>query len=474
MEEFNDNFFRDSDLSALVTRFEKMIEDGTSLYYEVDDLEFLLDHFMVHHRLELAFKVVETAHEQHPQNRQLSIKEAELLSLSDKHSEALDLLSKIEVLEGFNPDFHITRATIWSQMGSYQNAIKALHQALECTSADLDVIYMNLSIEHQNLEEFETAITYLQKALEVNPNNEDALYELAYCYEITREYRDAVSYFSKLIDQVPYNGHVWFNLGAAYQASGDLEKSLTAFDYVNVIDEEFHASYFNKANVLVRLERYEEAIDLYKKALDFDILDSLIYFYIGDCYDHLDKPKQALVFFEKAIKKDDNMAEAWVGAASALDELNRELEALEYAKKALVIDETNGDYHCFLAGLQMKYDLLDESAESFEKAIEHGYIEPDLWEDYCQLALSMKNYTLAERIIERGLHLFPDHDLLHLYKTIYLYTQGKDEEAFELLVEVLIQEPSLIEEFVLYYPKAVESQDIRFLINALNQKDSDA
>lgn len=470
MEDFDDNYFSQSDLNNLVLRFEQMVQDGSSSYYEVDDLESLLDHFMMHQRLELAFKVVETAHEQHPTNRQLSIKEAELLSLADKHAEALNLLSEVEILESFNPDFHMTKASILSQIGRYEKAISSLHEALKCTNDELDVIYMNLAIEHQNLEQYNDAIAYLQQALDTNPLNEDALYELAYCYELTKNYEEAVTTFKRLIDKTPYNGHAWFNLGAAYQALGAYDKALTAFDYVILIDEQFHAAYFNKANVLVRLERHGEAIDLYKRALAFDILDSLIYFYIGDCYDHIGDFKNALVNFEKSLKKDETMAEAWIGASSALDELGRELEALEYARKALQLDPENGDYHCFLAGLQMKYDLLVESAESFESAIRFGYLHEDLWEDYAQLSLSMKNYELAHFVLERGLTEFPNNHLLNLYQCIVHYNHGSEEMAFEKLVELLIQEPELIEEFVMYYPKAVESKDIQFLIDSLNHK----
>lgn len=470
MEEFDDNYFSESDLNSLVNRFERMIEDGSSAYYEVDDLESLLDHFMMHQRLELAFKVVETAHSQHPANRQLTIKEAELLSLADKHNEALTLLGEVEVFEHFNPDFHMTKASILSQCGKYEKAIRSLHHALECSVAEPDVVYMNLAIEHQNLEQYMEATDFLLEALKINPNNEDAIYELAYCYELTKNYEEAISTFKRVIDKTPYNGHAWFNLGAAYQAFGEFEKALTAFDYVILIDEGFHAAYFNKANVLVRLDRHADAIELYKKALAFDILDSLIYFYIGDCYDHIGDFKNALVHFEKSLKKDETMAEAWIGASSALDELNRELEALEYAKNALHLDPENGDYHCFLAGLQMKYDLLIESADSFEKAITNGYIHEDLWEDYTQLSLSMKNYDLARSIIDRGLTTFPNNHLLSLYECIVQYQKGDEEIAFEKLVELLIQEPELIEEFVMYYPKAVESKDIQFLIHSLNQK----
>lgn len=470
MENFEDNFYNDNDLTELADRFERMVSEGTTSYYEVDDLEFLLDHFIAHHRLELAFKVVETAHEQHPQNKQLSIREAELLSLADKHSEALDLLNDVEVLESFNPDFHMTKASILSQIGRYDKAIRSLHEALKYTEQDPDIIYLNLAIEHQNLEQFDQAVLFLQKALEANPQNEDALYELSYCCELTQDYDKSITIFSKVIDKSPYNPHAWFNLGTAYQALEMFDKALTAFDYVIVIDENFHAAHFNKANVLVRLERYAEAVELYKKALSFEILDSLIYFYIGDCYENLEDYKSALTFFEKAIKKDETMAEAWVGASSALDQMGRELEALVYARKAITLDPDNGDYHCFLAGLQMKYDLLIESQESFEKAIDFGYIHEDLWEDYAQLALSMKNMELANHVVVRGLALFPENTLLELYMCIVLYGTGFDEQAFESLVELLIREPELIHEFVLYYPKGIESKDVQLLINSLNQR----
>lgn len=467
MDSLDDSFFKHDGSHELTERFERMIKEGESSFYEVDDLEELLDHYTQRHRLEFAFKVLEILHQQYPTNKQLAIKEAELLSLTDKHTEALNLLSEIEYLEGFNPDFYITKASILSQTGHYEKAISCLHRALDCTSNDIDAIYINLSIEHQNLEQFDEAIAFLKKALEINPENEDAIYEIAYCFELGKKHGDAVRYFTQLIDLGPYNSHVWFNLGAACQAEGNFEKAQVAFDYVIIIDDNFHAAYFNKANVLVRLERYEEAIDLYKKALSFEILDSLIYFYIGDCYDHLGNHKKALAYFEKATKKDDTMAEAWIGASSSLDMLERELEALEYAKRAIEIDNENGDYWCYLAGLQMKYDLHVESAKSFEHAIESGYTEPDLWEDYIQLALSLNDDDLALSIAKRGHDLYPDHTLLRLYQSVAMYRTNQEEKGFEQLVELLITEPSLIQEFILYFPKGIEIQEIQHLIETL-------
>ena len=467
MENLDDQFYGKK-LSALTTKFENMLEEGSALYYEVDDLDELLEHYMVHHKLELAFKVVEIAKNQYPGNQQLKIKEAELLSLTSKHREALDLLEEVEILENFNPEFHIAKATVLSQCGEYHKAIDSLNLALDCASDEHDMIYMNLAVEYQNIENYPKAVSFLKKALYADPTNEDALYELAYCFELSKNYSEAVSTFNKIIDQAPYNEHAWFNLGASYQALGEFDKALVAFDYVIVIDENFHAAYFNKANVLVRLKKYKDAIELYKKALAFEILDSLIFFYIGDCYDNLEDHRNVLTWFEKAIKKDAEMADAWLGASSSLDMLSRELEALEYAKKAIKIDPENGDYWCFMAGLQVKYDLPNESINSFEKAIEHGYLLEDIWEDYAQLCLSIKNDVRATSVVERGLELHQDNKTLQVYRSITLYRSNKEDEGFEILVQVLMQEPKLIEEFIFFYPKGMELDEIQFLIESMN------
>ena len=234
-----------------------------------------------------------------------------------------------------------------------------------------------------------------------------------------------------------------------------------------VIDENFHAAYFNKANVLVQLEKYREAIDLYKKALAFEILDSLIFFYIGDCYDNLEEHREALTYFEKAVRKDETMAEAWLGASSSLDLLGRELEALEYAKKAIAADPENGDYWCYYAGLQAKYDLPNESMISFETAIEKGYLMEDVWVDYAQLCLSINNDDKAHSVIERGLSLHEENKTLQVYRAVIMYRQNNEDEGFEILVQVLMQDPLLIEDFILFYPKGMEMEEIQFLIESM-------
>ena len=161
------------------------------------------------------------------------------------------------------------------------------------------------------------------------------------------------------------------------------------------------------------------------------------------------------------------MAEAWVGASSSLDMLNRELEALIYAKKAIELEPENGDYWCFLAGLQAKYDLPDDAVVSFEKAIDEGYLLEDVWEDFAQLALTIKNAELSESVIVRGLEIHPDNKLLQVYQSIALYRSNNEDEAFETLAQVLVQDPALIEEFILFYPKGMERQEIQYLIESM-------
>jgi len=111
--------------------------------------------------------------------------------------------------------------------------------------------------------------------------------------------------------------------------------------------------------------------------------------------------------------------------------------------------------------------LPDDSIISFEKAIDLGYIEEDLWEEYSELCLKLKMNVIAESAIERGLEHFPNNLLLQLYQVIIMYRNKKEDKAFDQLVNILIQDPTLIEEFLVHYPKGVEIEKIQFLIESL-------
>ena len=65
-------------------------------------------------------------------------------------------------------------------------------------------------------------------------------------------------------------------MGGAYQSLGRLSEALVALNTAISLDASFGGSYLNRANVLSRLGRHEEALADYQRALDVEPSDSNI------------------------------------------------------------------------------------------------------------------------------------------------------------------------------------------------------
>ncbi|MCK9333558.1 MAG: tetratricopeptide repeat protein, partial [Candidatus Cloacimonetes bacterium] len=78
-----------------------------------------------------------------------------------------------------------------------------------------------------------------------------------------------------------------------------------------------------RGEILVRAGKNHLAIKTLQDALDYDSPDeeSLIYRFLGDAYNDLEKYDKALDAYTKSLESDWNCAEVWCGKASALLDL---------------------------------------------------------------------------------------------------------------------------------------------------------
>src|SRR5436190_632705 len=83
------------------------------------------------------------------------------------------------------------------------------------------------------------SVKYLKLSLDDNPENEIALYELAFCFEFTDKLNESVEFYKQFIDRCPYSFPAWYNLGNVYNRTSDFDQALNAYDYCLVIKDDF-------------------------------------------------------------------------------------------------------------------------------------------------------------------------------------------------------------------------------------------
>ena len=438
MNEDFDNNFDDEELS-LVNQFEEMQTKSSSYFFDIEELEVIIDYYFDKDQLLKAQQVIKFALKIYPDSTSFLLKKAQLYSMLEQADKAFDLLNQIENLEPYNPEIYVTRASLFNQKGNHQQAVEELTKALEYTDDIEDNIelYQNIAYEYENLNNYQEAINYLKKAHTLDEKDKSVLFELAYCYESCNQTEESISSFKKIIAIDPYSKTAWFNLGVSYSTMGLFEKAIECYDYAIAIDEKFSSAYFNKANALSSLEQYDEAIEIYREVLQFETPDALTHYYIGECYQKIQQLDAAINQYRTALEINPKMADAYVGIGVCHELLGQDVDALKCFLTASEIEPANPEYWYLLGLLQHKHSMNDDAIFSYQKVIESDQSNKMIWLDYSSIYNELGEYDKAINILSEGIKLFPNMAELQYRLSIYLFNKGRLKEAYVIMDKAL-------------------------------------
>lgn len=118
-------------------------------------------------------------------------------------------------------------------------------------------------------------------------------YERAVALERAGHIDEALIEYRRAVDTDPTFAAAYEALGYHYQRRGLLAKALDAFQTVARLEGTYTA-YFNLGYILVEMERYEEALDAFRRCLEIAPEDPAALYEIGYTYYALGRPAEAL------------------------------------------------------------------------------------------------------------------------------------------------------------------------------------
>jgi len=333
-EEFE--YYSEEMLKELINRFQNMLESGKSLFFDIDELSAIIDHYFEQGSLDLLKKAIHYSLEQYPGNYEFLLKKAQYYSMSDQPEKGLELLDDLGNIG--DSDFYMTKGSILSQLEQYREAIEEFTHALN-QNHDLTEVYSNIAFEYENLEQYDKALEYLSKVLELEPDNDQALNEIGLCYEMADRSKDAVEFFKKFIDDYPYSKGAWFNLAISYNSLGNNEKAIDAYEFVLAIDENYASAWFNIANIYFSQGNFNKAIEYYSETIKKEDPDVVSYYFLGEAYEQNEMLENALKNYKKAVEVNAGFIEAYLGLARTYLKLGDLASAYENIIKATLIEE---------------------------------------------------------------------------------------------------------------------------------------
>lgn len=432
--------FSDGDLKEDLERFEAFLNGGSIGFLDSDRWEVLLDHLLIAGQYNKAIICADEALTQFSYNAFFKLRKAQALSASGKLKEALNLLTQIEKTELPNFELLLTRASIFSQLKDSTNAIKYFKAALELAEKeDRDEIYLDLAIEYQYKSKFKQAIAVLTEALESNPLNEGAVYEMAHCYEQMGKPEASLKCFSDYIDENPYSFTAWYNLGNSYSRLEDYEKAIWAYDYCLLINEDFGPVYFNLGNSYLSLDKYTKAIENFEKCMELDGEDPIALCYLGECHEQMGELDLAKLYYNKSIELAPQLADAWLGLGIVKDLEGHTKEGIVLIHKASEIDPDNGSIYHVLAGAYEKIDEFDKAQEYYILSLEFNPEDEECLINYINF-LKTRSIGEAYSYLTEFEEFDFDNRIAKVLKVSLLWEMGQDANALDLFKTCLIED----------------------------------
>lgn len=435
-----------------IEEFEKMYSSKSYSYIDSDSVEEILDHYIKLNNLKKAKWAAERALEHFPTNTIISIKFAQVLSMSGHLNQALEILQKIEHIEGLNVDVLLMLADIHSQLKNQDLAISYYKKVFQLTTGDEKVeVAIDLAMELENQNKYDTAIQVLKEAMEEDYSNDLLIYELAHCYEKSGDFDNAIVCFLNYIDEEPYSYTTWYNLGNVYSKVKNYEKAIWAYEYVIAINDEFIPAVYNLANIFLEINQAEKALKQYLHCLDLDKEDPILYCSIGECLEELGEFEGAYNMFCKSTSLLPRMTDAWVGRAVMSDFLGFSDRAIIEVQTAINIDDKNEEYWRVLANIYEKEEqnrLL--AIEAYETALSINKNNDDLIVDYLSF-LGDISLEMMYRGVENN--RLEDNHIAQLSICYCHWKNGSNVEAMVLFEELINKNLEVTKKLFDYFPE---------------------
>lgn len=311
-------------------------------------------------------------------------------------------------------------------------------------------------------------------------------------------FNEAGDLFKKLAEGTPSADNQYY-LGYYYIKTDQLDEAQKAFEKGLSIDDKSYLNQVGLGTVALAKGDRAKAKELFDTAEKKKGKDAEVLFRIGEAYTLFEKnndPAEAIRLLDLAIKRDKNLADAYIAKGDALmlrNEGGNAVTAYEYAltakpnyalahnsigsiylrgknynlalenyKKAIEADQNFAPAYKDLAELYFWAQKYKQAAENFDLYLQKsGSTDPKMKLRGAQFAFTADDYAKSLQFLEEAKGKLNDPITKRMYGWAYFKT-NKPDEAIQNL-----------EEFIKVAPEKVIGDDYKYLGRAINAKAAD-
>ena len=266
----------------------------------------------------------------------------------------LDYNKAIELDPNYTNTYY-NRAILYNRLGQVSKAIEDYNKAIELDPNNTNA-YFNRANLYKDLERTQDALEDYNKVIELNPTDADAYKLRAIIYGKLDKNQDALEDFNNSIEFNPTDANAYKLRAFLNEVLGNKTEALVDYrKYIELNPQNAFVNY-RLANILLKAEKYDEALNMVNKAILLDDKEYTHVYHItkGEIYMAMKEFLDAINEFTFAISLKDDAKDAYKYRGECYREL----------AKVTSDEEKKGEYNALAEADEKKYEELDKKSNS--------------------------------------------------------------------------------------------------------------
>ncbi len=352
-------------------------------------------------------------------------------SLTWKHAKNFrDDTTLFSHIVSLNPEAraaHLNLSEALIETDRFEEAIEASRIAIEKRPDSPDA-HSNLGLALMALERFEEAEAAFARVMEIDPRYRNGFQNLGELMKKQGRYDEAVEQYRRALEIDPDFALGWAGLADAHflagrheQAAEAAERSISiepdspnAAALESLLGRASTAAAHTRAETLRQQQRHDEALALYREALEMDSRFAPALAGMGIAFFELERYEEAIEWMERALAVAPELPEASSLhrlTGQALHELGRPEEAAEQLARALSLDPRDGEALDRLAFLRFNAGRYEEALGHYQALLDIDPADATARTNLGVALLNLERYEEAARSLERSLELDPEQPM---------------------------------------------------------------
>ena len=303
-------------------------------------------------------------------NAQISI--GNLLAAKEAYSEATQAYHQAIEIDPKQVDAYVQLAGLYQQQNKLDEMEPLLHQASEAAPGDPEPLWRLAQLKEQQ-ERWEESIKLYRRVVELQPSGSvasDAYQRIGSLLVDQKRYDEAEQELQRAVESDPTNGVAYYNLATVCEQQGQVERALKNYTKATEIAPKYGEAYQALGRIYARQGDTESLAKMARHMLELELKPVEkynAYLIIANAYQEVEL-ERAIGYLEEAVSLDPKRHEAYSALGVIYQTQQRWARAREvYKKIGQLSPESQSDVHLRLGQLFVAEQNPEEAEKEFRQ-----------------------------------------------------------------------------------------------------------